>query len=319
MLLLLFPVAMGAGLAMQTAVNSKLRSFTFSSYLSSGFSFLMAWLFLLLLSLFTHQSLMISSTVFTHNPGWLWLGGLFGAIALTGNVVLFQKIGSLQTTVLPIMGQIVMSVIIDQFGLFKSPNSPLTLAKILGLGLIIAGVVLSLGILDAEDAIRKDGKDTQLPIAHDSLILYQVFAIVAGMLMAIQTAVNGYLGTVLRSPIHAAFVSFSIGVLCLLIVNLAVSTKFTNLRLAVKQGRHYWWIWIGGIIGALYVLCSSWLVPLIGTGQVVVLALFGQLFFSALVENFGLFASPKTQITRSKIIGLCVLFLGVLVVKFISF
>jgi len=317
-LLLLFPVAMGAGLAMQTAVNAKLRGFVRSPYLSSGFSFLIAWLFLLILSWTTHQPLLISGTLIANNPGWLWLGGLFGAIALTGNVVLFQKIGSLQTTVLPIMGQIMMSVLIDQFALFKSPLNPLTLAKIIGLLLIIGGVILSLGIIGPRDPLLKVAEQ-QEQAGQGSQLFYQLFAVLAGMLMAMQTAINGYLGAVLQSPVHAAFISFSIGVLCLLLVNLITRAHIGNISLAVKQGRKYWWVWIGGIIGALYVLCSSWLVPLIGTGQVVVLALFGQLVFSALVEQFGLFGSQTTPMSRSKIIGLIIMFIGVLTVKFITF
>lgn len=316
MLLLLFPIAMGAGLAMQTAVNARLRGFVSSPYLSSGFSFLMAWLFLLILSLVTHQALIIQPAFIASHPVWLWLGGLFGAIALTGNVVLFQKIGSLQTTVLPIMGQIIMSVLIDQFGLFKSPNAPLTLAKILGLLLIIGGVILSLGLFEPRDPLLKtNGRQPK----QGSRLFYQVFAVIAGMLMAMQTAINGFLGATLHSPIHAAFISFTLGVLCLVLVNLITRARLANFSVAFKQGPRYWWVWIGGIIGALYVLCSSWLVPLIGTGQVVVLALFGQLVFSALVEHFGLFGSQTTPISRSKIVGLIIMFVGVLVVKFITF
>jgi len=317
MLLLLFPVAMGTGLAMQTAVNAKLRFFVSSAYLSSGVSFLVAWLFLLLLSLATHQPLVISPTTITQNPSWLWLGGLFGAIALTGNVVLFQEIGSLQTTVLPIMGQIIMSVVIDQFGLFQSPINPLTLAKIIGLTIIIIGVVLSLGVLDYREPLSS-GKATTTK-TQLKRTFYRLFAVIAGMLMAIQTAINGHLGTVLKSPIHAAFISFTIGVGCLLLVNLFTFTNFSDIRLAIKQGLNYWWVWIGGIIGALYILGSAWLVPIIGTGQVVVLALFGQLLGSALIENNGLFESSVNRLTRSKVIGLSLLFIGVLTVKFITF
>jgi len=317
MLLLLFPVAMGTGLAMQTAVNAKLRFFVSSAYLSSGVSFLVAWLFLLLLSLATHQPLVISLTTITQNPSWLWLGGLFGAIALTGNVVLFQEIGSLQTTVLPIMGQIIMSVVIDQFGLFQSPINPLTLAKIIGLTIIIVGVVLSLGVLDYREPLSS-GKATTTK-TQLKRTFYRLFAVIAGMLMAIQTAINGHLGTVLKSPIHAAFISFTIGVGCLLLVNLFTFTNFSDIHLAVKQGLNYWWVWIGGIIGALYILGSAWLVPIIGTGQVVVLALFGQLLGSALIENNGLFESSVNRLTRSKVIGLSLLFIGVLTVKFITF
>ncbi|HAT55732.1 MAG TPA: hypothetical protein DCW31_10955 [Lactobacillus sp.] len=317
MLILLFPVAMGAGLAMQTAVNSKLRSFVLSSFLSSGFSFLVAWLFLLILSLETHQPLLVSPDLFTHAPAWLWLGGLFGAVALTGNVILFQKIGSLQTTVLPIMGQILMSVLIDQFGLFQSPVSRLSFAKVLGLIIIIAGVLLTMGIFELQRAVLKQ-EERELKTRR-GLIFYQLFAVVAGMLMAMQTAINGHLGHVLESPIRAAFISFTIGVLCLLLINEFAYTRFRDITLAISQGIHYWWVWIGGILGALYILCSSWLVPIIGTGQVVVLALFGQLLFSALIEHYGLFESSANQMTRTKLIGLCEMFVGVLMVKFLTF
>jgi len=154
---------------------------------------------------------------------------------------------------------------------------------------------------------------------HHVLVLYQLFAIVAGMLMAATIAINGHLGSVLQSPIQASFVSFTLGIICLLLINLMTATRYRNINLAIKQGRSYWWIWIGGIIGALYILGSSWLVPIIGTGQVVVLALFGQLLFSALVENYGWFESEPNRITRPKILGLLVMFIGVLVVKFLTF
>lgn len=317
MWLLLFPVSMGVGLAVQTAVNSKLRSFVYSPYLSSGFSFFIAWLFLLILNLLTHQSFPVNGTMIQQEPVWIWLGGLFGAIALTGNVVLFQKIGSLQTTVLPIMGQIAMSIVIDQFGLFHSPASPVTVSKLFGLLLLISGVVLSLGIFESKPSTLK--AEEVVLRRKRSTVYYQIFAVVAGMLMAIQTAINGYLGTRLGSPLQASWVSFTLGVVCLIVVNLLLRTKVTNLRKAVAQGRRYWWIWVGGLLGALYILCSAWLVPIIGTGQVVVLALFGQLLFSALIEHLGLFESRRNRITRSKVIGLVVMFLGVMAIKFLNF
>jgi len=65
MLISILPVAMGAGLAIQTAVFSKLRGFVASPYLSSGFSFLVAWLFLLILSLVTKQSILLDGKMFS--------------------------------------------------------------------------------------------------------------------------------------------------------------------------------------------------------------------------------------------------------------
>nr|WP_238334021.1 DMT family transporter [Companilactobacillus halodurans] len=88
---MIFPVTMGVGLAIQTAVNSKLRTFVLSPYLSSGLSFFIAWLFLMILSLLMHQQLLVSYTTLLQEPMWLWIGGLFGAIALTGNCSIISK------------------------------------------------------------------------------------------------------------------------------------------------------------------------------------------------------------------------------------
>ncbi|MGU9546252.1 DMT family transporter, partial [Bacillus cereus] len=89
---------------------------------------------------------------------------------------------------------------------------------------------------------------------------------------ATQAAINGHLGTILQSSVHAAMVSFTVGavLLLLLIAVLRVPTK--PLQIALQAGRSYWWMWIGGFLGAAYVFGSAWLVPQIGTGQVVVIA-----------------------------------------------
>lgn len=211
-----------------------------------------------------------------------------------------------------------MGTIIDQFGLFNSPQNQMIFSRIIGLILLISGVIFSLGIFDSN--VKEVIKEEKEELNHKRInIFYQIFAVVSGMLMAIQTAINGYLGKILDSPIHASFISFTIGIICLILINLLLKTRIMNLKYAIEQGISYWWIWIGGILGALYILCSSWLVPLIGTGQVVVLALFGQLLFSALVEHLGLFESVRNKISRSKVIGLSIMFVGVIFIKFIYF
>ncbi|MGZ7885834.1 DMT family transporter [Ligilactobacillus salivarius] len=63
----------------------------------------------------------------------------------------------------------------------------------------------------------------------------------------------------------------------------------------------------------MYVLGCAWLVPQIGTGQVIVLVLFGQLFFSAIIDNWGLLHSKVNPI----ILGLITMFIGVVVLHFI--
>lgn len=312
-ILALIPVLMGAGLATQTAINSKLRQIVDSPYLASGISFLIGMLFLMILCLVSGQPLVPSSKFIVEQPWWIWLGGLLGVIGLTGNIVLFSKLGSIQASVLPILGQIVMGIVIDQFGLFASPVQVMTWFKLFGLVLLIVGVFVTIGIIGPINPLVKKSLSKIRP-QHQ--LLYQIFGVVAGMLMAAQTAINGHLGVMLGSSTRAAAISFTIGTVVLLLINCVGHTNFGTISKAITMTKQYWWLWFGGLIGGAYILCSAWLVPELGTGQVVILALFGQLLFSAIVEHKGMFDSSAMPISREKIIGLIVMFISVIGIHF---
>ncbi|GEO78946.1 hypothetical protein FD29_GL001220 [Companilactobacillus mindensis DSM 14500] len=307
-ILALIPILMGSGLAMQTAVNSKLRSYVVSPYLASAISFTIGTIFLIVLTLISGINPFISTHTLATNPWWIWSGGLLGVIGLTVNLLLFPKLGSVQTSVLPIFGQIIMGVIIDQFGLFYSPKSSLTLFKILGLLLVTGGMLITTGVFSKHKKINSQ---------KSSNLIWQLVGIGAGMLIATQAAINGHLGVVLDSSVHAAMISFTIGTILLISVVLIFRLPVSNLKLAINTGAKNWWIWLGGFLGAFYVFGSAWLVPQIGTGQVVVIALFGQLFFSALIDQFGFFQSKINRVEMIRIIGLVAMFLGVVSVHFL--
>lgn len=144
---------MGSGLAIQTAINSRLGSVSGSSFLASMVSFVVGAIFLNVLLILTGTSPLVNMTTITSNPWWIWLGGVLGVIGLTTNILLFPKLGSVQTAVLPIFGQIVMGQIIDQFGLFKSPISKFTIIKLVGLVLVAGGMLLATGAFMPKDKI----------------------------------------------------------------------------------------------------------------------------------------------------------------------
>jgi bacterial/archaeal transporter family-2 protein len=136
----------------------------------------------------------------------------------------------------------------------------------------------------------------------------------AGMLMSIQAAINGQLGIVLDSPFRAAFVSFFIGSVTLIIIVGLKERSYANIKEPIKQSAP-WWVWIGGFIGGSYVLINVYLVGKIGTGQTVVLALFGQIIGSLLVQQFGLLKSVKNRIVPIQIFGLILMLGGVFLIK----
>ncbi|WP_300120439.1 DMT family transporter [uncultured Enterococcus sp.] len=101
-----------------------------------------------------------------------------------------------------------------------------------------------------------------------------------------------------------------------MILRTPIKVRFYAVKSGINHGE--WWILLGGICGSLYVFISAWLVPIIGTGQVSVIALFGQLLFSAIIDQIGMFHSAKYNLNITKVAGLIIMLVGVIVIRFIA-
>ena len=75
-------------------------------------------------------------------PWYIWLGGLIGAIFVGYITWINQQQGMALTFALVVAGQIFISLLIDQYGLFGSAVRTITLEKIIGAVFIIAGIIL---------------------------------------------------------------------------------------------------------------------------------------------------------------------------------
>ena len=73
-------------------------------------------------------------------PTYLYLGGACSALFILGTTVLIPRLGANIFFVLFVSGQVVMAVIISHFGLLESPKDPISLQKIIGIMLLIAGI-----------------------------------------------------------------------------------------------------------------------------------------------------------------------------------
>lgn len=307
-IILILPIIMGIFIASQTAINSRLSQYTKLPLFSSTISFAIGAFFLLIICIVQKIPLNISFSIFQKAPWWAWLGGFTAAFALTSNILLFKHLGSIQATLYPVVGQIIMSLLIDQFGWFNSPVEKMNWLNIFGTILLIVGLVIFINL-------RASSKNNNFSFAN---LMWQVIGITAGIALAIQNAVNGKLGSVLASPLQASLFAFTISFLVLLLINLLLRVKPTKVIFNVikTSPKSEWWIWLGGILGSSYVALSALLVPSLGTGRVVIIALFGQLVFSALIQQFGWFKSIIHRITRSQIIGTIIMFIGIILIKF---
>lgn len=141
-LLLFLLVALGgAGLAVQSTWNARLRLATGSPVLTTIVSLTVSLLALLLVwaSGTTERG---SLPTLNSVPAWAWLGGVFAAYYLVSSLVAIPKIGVASVFSLIIAGQVIMSLILDATGAFGVNQISLSSSRLLGTLLLLAGTIL---------------------------------------------------------------------------------------------------------------------------------------------------------------------------------
>ncbi len=131
----------GAGLTVQMAWNSYLRTATGSAVLTTIISVSVTLLSLLLLwaSGLTQRG---AIPAFESLPKWAWFGGVFAAYYLVASLIALPKLGTVVVFSLVIAGQMVAALTLDSTGAFGVTQISLTPLRVLGVTLLLAGVVL---------------------------------------------------------------------------------------------------------------------------------------------------------------------------------
>jgi bacterial/archaeal transporter family-2 protein len=143
--------------------------------------------------------------------------------------------------------------------------------------------------------------------------LYLLFAFAGGVVLPFQAGINAELGGWLGSPVRAAFVSFLVGTIVLLV---AAALVFKPLPSAAKLGNAPWWVWIGGALGAFYVAASIVTAPKLGAAQLVALVVAGQALASLIVDQFGWVGFEAKHVSAGRLVGMGLVFAGVALVRF---
>ena len=296
----------GIGNPVQTAVNSRLRFALGTPLISSTVSFTVGLLVLMVLTLVTCDSLLVPVSVASRVPWWAWGGGVVGAVMLTALIVVFPKLGGVLTVLLPMIGQIFLSILIDTFGWFGSEPIPLSFPRIVGLLLVTAGLICYvMGKRKQED----NGSDTK-----GVGIVWLVAGLFIGFCFAIQPVMNGVLATALTSSVHASFISFAISTVILYILLFVMPSERKQMA-GMFRLQSPWWMWSGGILGAFFVTMFAWFTPLLGIGICSVVSIFGQLVSGAVIEGRGLFGNPARHINALQYLGIGLVLPGVVCVN----
>ena len=132
----------GASATYQTSVNGKSGEVLRSPYLATAVSNFTAFLLLIIISLVVEGDLTIPFAEISSRPAWIWLGGVCGTYVVLSGIICLPVLGSARNIMLVCTGQLFAGLVIDHFGMFDTAVKPMTLARLGGAVLVLAGIAL---------------------------------------------------------------------------------------------------------------------------------------------------------------------------------
>ena len=134
-------------------------------------------------------------------------------------------------------------------------------------------------------------------------------AVGSGLAIPVQGRINGALGARLDDGIAAAAVSFSTGLLVMIVISLVLPRGRAGLASIIPavRSRAFPRIYVvAGAIGALFVFAQSFTVGILGVALFTVATVTGQTVSGLLVDRLGIGPAGKKSVTAIRIIG-CIL------------
>jgi transporter family-2 protein len=137
-------------------------------------------------------------------------------------------------------------------------------------------------------------------------------AILAGIAIPVQGALNTRLAGVLDSPILSAFFSFLVGTAALFVYVLLSGSPLGNLS-SIKNAPAS--ALTGGLFGAFFVASTIMLIPRLGVAVTFGIVVAGQMIFSVVIDNFGLLGSPVRSVSLARIGGILLITAGAIIIR----
>ena len=197
-------------------------------------------------------------------PFWMLLGGACGALTVSTQGATAGVLGVSLFTVGVVAGQTLHGLVLDRIGFGPAGVVAVTPGRVLGGLFALAAVGISL----SGDVLAS------APL----WMLLLPFA--AGVGIAWQAATNGRLAQRVRSPLAATLMSFIAGTVVLALAS-GVSIAFRGAPSALPDEP---WLYVGGFLGAGYILLGAFIVGQTGVLLMGLGSVLGQLVTSVVID-----------------------------------
>lgn len=145
--------------------------------------------------------------------------------------------------------------------------------------------------------------------------LYILLMVMAGAAVAAQTAINAELRVVAASALWAMNISFAVSMAIGLAVLIGGAMTGRLTVPSPQLWRAPWWIWVGGVPGAIYVLLAVVLTQRLGAGLLTAAGILGQLATALLIDHYGWFGMPVSRLSLPRIVGGALLMIGMVLTR----
>ncbi len=137
--------------------------------------------------------------------------------------------------------------------------------------------------------------------------LFYFLPFIIGVALTTQAGVNSQLKVAVNNPWLAAFISFLVGTIFLGIIMLFTKQQYPSLTQLSNISLYKY---TGGVLGAFIVTAIIFSVQKIGSANVFVLLIGGQLLVALIYDHFALFGLPQNSFNWVKLLGVVLLIIG---------
>jgi transporter family-2 protein len=198
---------------------------------------------------------------------WQCLGGLGGAFLILTQAASVPVLGVAVFTVAVVGGQTATGLGVDRVGLGPGGRQEVTARRLVASLVTVGSVLLAV-------SGRLDTAGFSLPLV--------LMCFLAGGAVSVQSALNGQVGRASGSALAASWLSFATGTVALALALVATVAGGHPLRPLPSE----WWMYVGGLMGALFVTVVAAVVGTIGVLLVTLATVAGQLVGAVLLDAF---------------------------------
>ncbi|KND00778.1 uncharacterized protein SPPG_03891 [Spizellomyces punctatus DAOM BR117] len=340
----------GGGLALQAGMNGTLGTLSRTKLFASCWSFGSGCLPLLIYFLATMRGVEISRA-YHDAPLYAHFGGIMGTIYVVTIVYLAPRLGAASLLSTAIASQMTTALLLDHFAWLGLERREASVGRVVGVLLTIFGVVVMMGglewvrrVLRSDQRPKSDEEHQQQdmvmgdstkpdPIVNEPTTTTTttttktqpkkpdwtlLFSILAGTSLGLQAAMNAQLGHY-STPAYSALFSFSEGFILLLLLFLYDVTMGPTSRLDPPWTLNIvttvpYWAWLGGFLGAAYVLIVTIATPRLGAVTVLGTSVCAQVIAAVLCDHFGIVGLPVQKAGWERCVGAVVVVGGVVLI-----